>query len=475
MSEFKVGRVAPQNPTGLKPVQGYNVPARNTIGDFAEKLGIKFNTVKSESELSQLEKKLADSKELAKKFKGTRYEKVYQQYADKLEKQVTALKPQQPAVRKFNQSLNERITAKMDNKPQYGGKTVKSGVGYIAQGADETKELAELNKTIDARSAAKEAVKKSEIEQAWKSYENAPKGNHTYNEVFKYRADEKEAQAAIERGFKPPKTNRAVPFATLIPVDPAQQGAAKVTSVKPKLTPKPSKPVPVTGVIDDGAKAAKPGLLSKIGKFFKGKGGKIGLALAGIAGLVGIAALLFNKCDKDNEPAKSVPSPVPPKPEPKPEPKNKPIHKDAAPEPNYTLKTNYAGMSSYVAAAYGVKEGSAEHKEIMKKMWDVNPGLRNKTLYIGDKVYLPDVKVNDEIMKPDLDKQPKVGRKGHSHLERYQGYKGKAVYGVGAKHDDKANQYHDTDKEKVQAEANKAADEEKAQKAVEDKKAEKAA
>ena len=137
-----------------------------------------------------------------------------------------------------------------------------------------------------------------------------------------------------------------------------------------------------------------------------------------------------------------------------------PIHKDEAPESNYTLKAKYCGMSQYVAAAYGVDEGSAKHKQIMEKLWETNPGLRNKTLYLGDKVFLPEVVIDGEKVVPNLDKQPEDLPKPTGkvkQLDRYQGYKGQERYGVGKEHDDNANQYHDTDKQKVQDKANEEA------------------
>lgn len=530
---IRIVRIAAQNPTGLKPVDGYNVPATNTIGDFAQRQGIVIKPDAAKEQLAQLEESLVKNKELAQKFKGTRFAKTYENQAKQLEQQIAALKPQEPKVRKFNQSLNERITAQMGNNPQYGGRTVKSNGDYIAQSQKETQELAELNQELNQRLNQSKAQKAQQVKEAWQQYENAPKGdNHTYNEVFRHRAEQKEAQDAIARGFKPSKGNRAVPSTTPVVIssdphtpvpekpitttchfphpDPAKTvktGVAKkpyekpisrvgfinvdppeafggkpsvkvggtgvatgiggvlpqgttatptpnVPAVIPKGTTTTPTPVVPVEVIEEGAK--KPGFFSRIGNFFKGKKGKAALAIAGIAALIAGAALLFNKCGKKATPA---PTPAPtPTPTPAPAPKNKPIHKDAAPKPNYTLNTNYAGMSQYVAAAYGVKEGSAEHKQIMEKMWEANPGLRNKTLYKGDKVYLPTVKLDDKTTKkPDLTKQPGVGKKGKDNLERYEGYKGQEVYGVGAKHDDKANQYHNKDKNKVQKKANEAA------------------
>ena len=76
-------------------------------------------------------------------------------------------------------------------------------------------------------------------------------------------------------------------------------------------------------------------------------------------------------------------------------------------EPNYILNTRGVGMSQYVAAAYGVPEGSKAHKAILAKVFEENPGLRNHMLSIGDKVFLPNVDLGDGVERtPDLDKQP---------------------------------------------------------------------
>ena len=230
MSNIKISRPTAQNPTGITPVTGYNKPAAATIGDFAQKQGITF---KGQGEaLSALEQNLAKNKELVQRFKGTRYEKVYQAQVDKLEKQLAQQKAVAPAqtAKPFNQSLNERITAQMGQNPQYGGKTVKSGNQYVAQSAQDTRELAELNKALDARDAAQAAQKAQQTEQAWQQYANAPKGQQTYDGVFKYRQAEKEAQDAIARGFKPQPGNPAVPSTTYRP----QGGAVTTGSNLPK-------------------------------------------------------------------------------------------------------------------------------------------------------------------------------------------------------------------------------------------------
>ena len=503
MSNIRISRPAAQNPTGLTPVAGYNKPATNTIGDFARKQGITFTG--QQDALSALEQRLAKNKELAEKFKGTRYEKVYRAQVEKIEKQLAEQKAvaPAPAAKPFNQSLNERITAQMGQNPQYGGKTVKIGDKYVAQSAQDTKELAELNKALDARDAANAAKKAKETEQAWQQYANAPKeGQKTFNSIFEYREAEKAAQEAAERGF--PIHNRAVvgstpkptEIKTNLPVIGKPQGGS--TPNLPAVISKPpvNPDIPVEEVVEEVIKkpyvkpetiikgteeviedTGKKGFFGKIGAWLKDKAGAVGdflkkhggkLAIA--AAVIGLGALLLSKCtgNKDKTPATPVVPPEPTKPtNPTPvapvkptepdESADKPIHEDGVPEPNYTLKAKYCGMSQYVAATYGVEEGSPKHKQIMEKLWEVNPGLRNKTLAIGDKVYLPDVEIDGETVTPDLDAQPGKGKKGNDNLEKYNGYIGKAVYGVGEEHDDNANQYHDTDRQKVQDKANEAA------------------
>lgn len=557
MSNIKISRPTAQNPTGITPVTGYNKPAAATIGDFAQKQGITF---KGQGEaLSALEQNLAKNKELVQRFKGTRYEKVYQAQVDKLEKQLA------------------------------------QQAGTAVQGAQ----------TVGA-----DAQKAREIEQAWKQYENAPKGQQTYDEIFKFRQAEKEAQEAAARGIASQAGNPAVASTTYKPQGAGTQikeAVADKLKQKPTVTaetinaglgignaPKSaqesagvfikrgveqalSKPATTSaGAIDaalgigQGAKSAeesakifaangsnpvarpfnqalneritaqmgnkpqyggktikvgdkyiaqsaeetqrlaelgKKGFLGKTGAWLKNKstaaGGflkKHGGKLAAAAAILGLGAFLISKCTGNDDKAQvaSVPptqDTTPKKPETpanptpavsanpqepeKPEtPANpapadqpaddadnnvtqeSPIHKDEAPESNYTLKAKYCGMSQYVAAAYGVDEGSAKHKQIMEKLWETNPGLRNKTLYLGDKVFLPEVVIDGEKVVPNLDKQPEDLPKPTGkvkQLDRYQGYKGQERYGVGKEHDDNANQYHDTDKQKVQDKANEEA------------------
>ena len=603
MSNIKISRPTAQNPTGITPVTGYNKPAAATIGDFAQKQGITF---KGQGEaLSALEQNLAKNKELVQRFKGTRYEKVYQAQVDKLEKQLA------------------------------------QQAGTAVQGAQ----------TVGA-----DAQKAREIEQAWKQYENAPKGQQTYDEIFKFRQAEKEAQEAVARGIAPQAGNPAVASTTYKPQGAGTQikeAVADKLKQKPVVTaetinaglgignaPKSaqesagvfikrgveqalSKPATTSaGAIDaalgigQGAKSAeesakifaangsnpvarpfnqalneritaqmgnkpqyggktikvgdkyiaqsaeetqrlaelgKKGFLGKTGAWLKNKGTaaggflkKHGGKLAAAAAILGLGAFLISKCTgnddkaqvasvpptqdttpkkpetpanptpavpanpqepekpenptkpqdpkKPENPAPAVPAnPQDPKKPENPAPavsanpqepekpetpanpapadqpaddadnnvtQESPIHKDEAPESNYTLKAKYCGMSQYVAAAYGVDEGSAKHKQIMEKLWETNPGLRNKTLYLGDKVFLPEVVIDGEKVVPNLDKQPEDLPKPTGkvkQLDRYQGYKGQERYGVGKEHDDNANQYHDTDKQKVQDKANEEA------------------
>ena len=537
MSNIKISRPTAQNPTGITPVAGYNKPAAATIGDFAQKQGITF---KGQGEaLSALEQNLAKNKELVQRFKGTRYEKVYQAQVDKLEKQLA------------------------------------QQAGTAVQGAQ----------TVGA-----DAQKAREIEQAWKQYENAPKGQQTYDEIFKFRQAEKEAQEAAARGIAPQAGNPAVASTTYKPQGAGTQikeAVADKLKQKPTVTaetinaglgignaPKSaqesagvfikrgveqalSKPATTSaGAIDaalgigQGAKSAeesakifaangsnpvarpfnqalneritaqmgnkpqyggktikvgdkyiaqsaeetqrlaelgKKGFLGKTGAWLKNKGTaaggflkKHGGKLAAAAAILGLGAFLISKCTGNDDKAQvaSVPptqDTTPKKPETPANPapadqpaddadnnvtQESPIHKDEAPESNYTLKAKYCGMSQYVAAAYGVDEGSAKHKQIMEKLWETNPGLRNKTLYLGDKVFLPEVVIDGEKVVPNLDKQPEDLPKPTGkvkQLDRYQGYKGQERYGVGKEHDDNANQYHDTDKQKVQDKANEEA------------------
>ena len=553
MSNIKISRPTAQNPTGITPVTGYNKPAAATIGDFAQKQGITF---KGQGEaLSVLEQSLAKNKELVQRFKGTRYEKVYQAQVDKLEKQLaqqagnpavasTTYKPQgagtqikeavadklkqkpavtaetinaglgignapksaqesagvfikrgveqalskpattsagaidaalgigqgaksaeesakifaangsNPVARPFNQALNERITAQMGNKPQYGGKTIKVGDKYIAQSAEETQRLAELGKKGPLGKTG-----------AWLKNKGTAAGGFLKKHGGKLAAaaailglgafliskctgnDDKAQVASV------PPTQDTTPKKPETPANPTQAVPANPQEpekpenpTNPQDPKKPENPTPAVPV--NPQEPEKPENPTKP-----------------------------QDPKKPENPAPAVPAnpqepekpetPVNPAPADQPADdadnnvtQESPIHKDEAPESNYTLKAKYCGMSQYVAAAYGVDEGSAKHKQIMEKLWETNPGLRNKTLYLGDKVFLPEVVIDGEKVVPNLDKQPEDLPKPTGkvkQLDRYQGYKGQERYGVGKEHDDNANQYHDTDKQKVQDKANEEA------------------
>lgn len=165
------------------------------------------------------------------------------------------------------------------------------------------------------------------------------------------------------------------------------------------------------------------------------------------------AADLFEQKEPDTQPTKVEPEKKEPvkveekKEEPKVEEPKKETP-DAHPhkvEANYTLRAKGVGMSQYVAATYGVPEGSAAHKAIMKEMWAKNPGLRNKNLAIGDKVFLPEVNVNGKKFAPDLKKQPGNRKLTQPNkLGRYGGYQGTEWWGHGKTHvNDNETRYPD--------------------------------
>ena len=102
MSEIRIGRVAPENPTGLKPVKGYNRAAGQSMAEIFEANGVDPKALKR-----NLTPKLQD---------------------------VSG-----------RDLLNQQITAKGGNRPQFGGKTVKVGDQFVSQTAQETKAIAEVS------------------------------------------------------------------------------------------------------------------------------------------------------------------------------------------------------------------------------------------------------------------------------------------------------------------------------------------
>ena len=329
-----------------------------------------------------------------------------------------------PVARPFNQALNERITAQMGNKPQYGGKTIKVGDKYIAQSAEETQRLAELGKKGPLGKTG-----------AWLKNKGTAAGG------FLKKHGGKLAAAAAILGLG----------AFLISKCTGNDDKAQVASVPPTQDTTPKKPEtpanPTPAVPANPQEPEKPENPTKPQDPKKPENPA--------------PAVPVNPQDskKPENPANPAPADQPADDADNNVIQESPIHKDEAPESNYILKAKYCGMSQYVAAAYGVDEGSAKHKQIMEKLWETNPGLRNKTLYLGDKVFLPEVVIDGEKVVPNLDKQPADLPKPDKaqELERYEGYKGQERYGVGETHDDEANQYHDTDKKKVQDKANEEA------------------
>ena len=151
---------------------------------------------------------------------------------------------------------------------------------------------------------------------------------------------------------------------------------------------------------------------------------------------------------------------VEPKEEPKVEPKEEPkveVKKEPEVHPhkleaNYEIRAIGQGMSATVAAVYGVPEGSAAHKAIMKEMWDKNPGLRNKNLKLGDKVYLPEkVNVNGKEYNPNLEAKPKDIAPKPNKLGRYGGYQSTEWWGKGKTHVDDNEIRYRSEKEAKEA------------------------
>lgn len=234
-----------------------------------------------------------------------------------------------------------------------------------------TAEQLEAQKARRAAQAAEKAAKKS---TGHKTVFDKKQGKYISLDVEKVKAAkaQREAQKAAEEAAK-----KAGRFGGKTIADPANPGkyisqSAAETAAKAGKAVKPVKPTGKTS----------GGLLSKIGKFFKGKGGKIALIGAGIAALVGGGIYLYNKLTgKKDTPAQEESVTPTPTPEETPETPDTPSTPVApTPTPEETPETPVAppeeqeeAPDNSVPKDYTVKEGDCVWNIAKQHLKDMNP------------------------------------------------------------------------------------------------------
>ena len=345
MSEIRIGRVAPENPTGLKPVKGYNRAAGQSMAEIFEANGVDPKALKR-----NLTPKLQD---------------------------VSG-----------RDLLNQQITAKGGNRPQFGGKTVKVGDQFVSQTAQETKAIAEVSqKGRQVKAQVEQALSQPTVITAngidanlgigreVKSAQGAM-GTFIKNDVEKalsqptvISADAIEKQLGIGREVKSAQESigafvkndveKALSKPTVISADGINAGLG---IGKPVKSAQASMGVFIKNDIENLTKDAgkitaegiekqlglgkiplsagesaevfrqsglgevveetttKPGFWGKIGNFFKSKGGKIALIGLAVAAVAAIGYGIFKSCSSDKSTAvgktdETNPNPAPNKPE----------------------------------------------------------------------------------------------------------------------------------------------------------------
>ena len=277
MSEIKIGRVASSNPTGLSAVKGFNRPAGNSMADIFKAQGVD---------------------------------------PDALKKSLTPKLQEQTG----RDLLNKQITARMGQKSEFGGKTVKVGDKYVAQTAAETKAAA------DAVKAGKQT--KAQIEQALsKPTQITAEGIDASLGIGKQAKSAQESAGVfvkkeIEQALSKPTQITAEGIDAALGIAGATKSAEESAQVFIENgVGEVAKKKGLFGRIGDALKGAG----EKIANFAKSKGGKCALIALGIAALAGLGYGLYkllskNKGDKvadtpDADPNKSTTPVAPTKPD----------------------------------------------------------------------------------------------------------------------------------------------------------------
>uniref|UniRef100_UPI00402724A9 hypothetical protein n=1 Tax=Candidatus Scatousia sp. TaxID=3085663 RepID=UPI00402724A9 len=178
--------------------------------------------------------------------------------------------------------------------------------------------------------------------------------------------------------------------------------AGAISQPEPQVKPETRaavNPEPKPAAVAEGKQELpkKSGILGKIGKFFKSKGGKIALA----AGAIALVAGLFKMCSgKKDEPV--PPTPVPPAP-------TEATQPTLPAEPQFALDVEEGQMpksytiqagnypSGIIMDTYGVAFGTPEYEQIRDAVYEASGYERNTNLKAGDKFTLPDVTVGDKV------------------------------------------------------------------------------
>lgn len=436
-----VGRAKPKaNGTKNNPLKGE---------DLALMLKERFNHKKDNSKKSNAES-IAElnAKEEAKKTaskgqsKSLTYNEAHrvennisQEQVDKLNKLKAQLEAEEAASKKV-QSAKSDIPAADASKSQAEPKTWKK---YLAEHGKEYKQP--VSGVVEADRRAAEAIKKNaEAKEALKqdALRNAEKINKKftisaaqidkqfgltdlkpveadYAKDYERILDERE-KGTLEQGAKNEARQGAKPGAKAGAVaQPAPEvntearqntksdvKAGAVAQPEPQVKPETRaavNPEPKPAAVAEGKQELpkKSGILGKIGKFFKSKGGKIALA----AGAIALVAGLFKMCSgKKDEPV--PPTPVPPAP-------TEATQPTLPAEPQFALDVEEGQMpksytiqagnypSGIIMDTYGVAFGTPEYEQIRDAVYEASGYERNTNLKAGDKFTLPDVTVGDKV------------------------------------------------------------------------------
>lgn len=239
---------------------------------------------------------------------------------------------------------------------------------------------------------------KSKLEQGAKT--EAREGTKPESKTGAISQPASEVKPEARQGSKPDAKTGAIaqPAPEVNPE--ARQGAKPDVKAGAVAQPAPevksgTKPAAVAEVKQELPK--KSGIFSKIGKFFKSKGGKIALA----AGAIALVAGLFKMCSgKKDEPV--PPTPVPPAP-------TEATQPTLPAEPQFALDVEEGKMpksytiqagnypSGIIMDTYGVDFGTPEYEQIRDAVYEASGYERNTNLKAGDKFTLPDVTVGDKV------------------------------------------------------------------------------
>ena len=444
----QVGRAKPKaNGTKNNPLKGEDLALRLKERFNHKKDNSKKSNAEAIAELNERRSKKTASKGQSKSLTYNEAHRVEnnipQEQVDKLNKLKAQLEAEEAASKKV-QSAKSDIPAADASKSQAEPKTWKK---YLAEHGKEYKQP--VSGVVEADRRAAEAIKKNaEAKEALKqdALRNAEKINKKftisaaqidkqfgltdlkpvdadYAKDYERILDERE-KGTLEQGAKNEARQGAKPDAKAgVVAQPAPEvkpdaKAGAISQPAPEVKPdvktgavaqpepqvKPEtraavNPEPKPAAVAEGKQELpkKSGILGKIGKFFKSKGGKIALA----AGAIALVAGLFKMCSgKKDEPV--PPTPVPPAP-------TEATQPTLPAEPQFALDVEEGQMpksytiqagnypSGIIMDTYGVAFGTPEYEQIRDAVYEASGYERNTNLKAGDKFTLPDVTVGDKV------------------------------------------------------------------------------